>query len=109
LILISVLLLSGAYGFYRVTRNLPQITSLKDYQPSIVTTVYADDDSLIAEFYLERRIVVPLEQIPQILVEAFVSAEDSRFFEHEGIDSSVYFVPCGKTSRHAALSRAGAP
>ena len=86
LILISVLLLSGAYGFYRVTRNLPQITSLKDYQPSIVTTVYADDDSLIAEFYLERRIVVPLEQIPQILVEAFVSAEDSRFFEHEGID-----------------------
>jgi penicillin-binding protein 1A len=86
LILISVLLLSGAYGFYRVTRNLPQITSLTDYQPSIVTTVYDDNDSLIAEFYLERRIVVPLEQIPQILVEAFVSAEDSRFFQHEGID-----------------------
>ncbi len=86
LILVSVLLLSGGYGFYRITRNLPQITSLKDYQPSIVTTVYDDKDSLIAEFYLERRIVVPLEQIPQILVEAFVSAEDSRFFEHEGID-----------------------
>jgi len=81
-----VFLVSCAYGFYRITRNLPQITSLKDYQPSIVTTVYADDDSLIAEFYLERRIVVPLEQIPQTLVEAFVSAEDSRFFEHEGID-----------------------
>ena len=78
--------MSGAYGFYRVTQNLPQITSLQDYEPSIVTSVYAADGSLIAEFYLERRIVVPLEQIPRKVIEAFVSAEDSRFFEHEGID-----------------------
>jgi penicillin-binding protein 1A len=77
---------SGAYGFYRVTRNLPQITSLQDYEPSIVTNVYAADNRPIAEFYVERRIVVPLEQIPRKLIEAFVSAEDSRFFEHEGID-----------------------
>jgi penicillin-binding protein 1A len=83
---IFVLLVSGAYGFYRVTRNLPQITSLQDYEPSIVTTVYAADNRPIAEFYVERRIVVPLEQIPRKLIEAFVSAEDSRFFEHEGID-----------------------
>ena len=86
LILIVVLLGSGAYGFYRVTRNLPHISSLKDYQPSIVTTLYADDDSPIAEYYLERRIVVPLEKIPQTLIDAFVAAEDARFFEHEGID-----------------------
>jgi penicillin-binding protein 1A len=86
LILIVVLLGSGAYGFYRVTRNLPQISSLKDYQPSIVTTLYADDGSPIAEYYLERRIVVPLEKIPQTLIDAFVAAEDARFFEHEGID-----------------------
>jgi penicillin-binding protein 1A len=81
-----VVLGSGAYGFYRVTRNLPQISSLKDYQPSIVTNLYADDGSLIAEYYLERRIVVPLEKIPQTLIDAFVAAEDARFFEHEGID-----------------------
>ena len=86
LVVLFVLLVSGAYGFYRVTRNLPQISSLQDYEPSIVTNVYAADNSLIAEFYVERRIVVPLERIPQKLIEAFVSAEDSRFFEHEGID-----------------------
>jgi penicillin-binding protein 1A len=86
LLIIFVLLVSGAYGFYRVTRNLPQIASLQDYEPPIVTSVYAADNSLIAEFYVERRIVVPLERIPQKLIEAFVSAEDSRFFEHEGID-----------------------
>ncbi len=86
LVLIVVLLGSGAYGFYRVTRNLPPISSLKDYQPSIVTTLYADDGSPIAEYSLERRIVVPLEKIPQTLIDAFVAAEDSRFFEHEGID-----------------------
>jgi penicillin-binding protein 1A len=80
------MLLTGGYGFYRVTRNLPQIASLQDYQPSIVTNVYAEDGTPIAEFYIERRIVVPLEEIPQKLIWAFVAAEDSRFFEHEGID-----------------------
>jgi penicillin-binding protein 1A len=85
LLLIAVLMVGG-YAFYRVTRNLPQISSLKDYQPSIVTTVYADDGTPIAEYYIERRIVVPLQQIPQTLLHAFVAAEDSRFFEHEGID-----------------------
>ena len=81
-----MLLIVGGYGFYSITRNLPQISSLKDYQPSIVTNVYAYDGTRIAEFYLERRIVVPLEKIPQKLIWAFVAAEDSRFFEHEGID-----------------------
>ncbi|UCE84525.1 MAG: PBP1A family penicillin-binding protein [Deltaproteobacteria bacterium] len=80
------MLLTGGYSFYRVTRNLPQIASLQDYQPSIVTNVYADDGTPIAEFYIERRIVAPLEEIPQKLIWAFVAAEDSRFFEHEGID-----------------------
>ncbi len=86
LLLILAVLIVGGYAFYRVTRNLPQISSLSDYQPSIVTTIYADDSTPIAEYYLERRIVVPLEQIPQTLINAFVAAEDSRFFEHEGID-----------------------
>ena len=86
LLLLVAVLLVGGYAFYRVTRNLPQISSLQDYQPSIVTTVYADDSTPIAEYYLERRIVIPLAQVPQTVINAFVAAEDSRFFEHEGID-----------------------
>ena len=86
LLLLVVTSMVGGYAFYRVTRNLPKISSLKDYQPSIVTTVYADDGTPIAEYYLEKRIVVPLEEIPQTLIHAFVAAEDSSFFEHEGID-----------------------
>ena len=108
LVLIVVLLGSGAYGFYRVTRNLPQISSLKDYQPSIVTTLYADDGSPIAEYYLERRIVVPLEKIPQTLIDAFVAAEDSRFFEHEGIDFFGILRASWKNIKARALSRVAA-
>ena len=80
--------ITGGYGFYRVTRNLPQLSSLRDYQPNVITTIYADDGSPIAEYYVERRVVVPMEGMPEKLVQAFVAAEDSRFFEHEGIDLS---------------------
>jgi penicillin-binding protein 1A len=66
--------------------DLPKISTLKDYNPPIVTTVYSDDQHKIAEFYTERRIVVPLEQIPLKLRQAFIAAEDSRFYKHQGID-----------------------
>jgi len=86
LVLIVALLLAGGAGVYLVTRELPEIYSLKDYKPDIVTTVYADDGSPVAEFCRERRFVVPMDRIPKLLVQAFVAAEDSRFYEHEGLD-----------------------
>ena len=86
LILVLALLLAGGGGVYLITRELPEIYSLKDYKPNIVTTVYADDGSVVAEFCRERRIVVPMDRIPRLLVHAFVAAEDSRFYEHEGLD-----------------------
>jgi penicillin-binding protein 1A len=78
------LLAGGAYFYF--IKDLPKTSSLEDYRPPIVTTVYSDDHRKIAEFYKERRIVVPLSKMPRILTDAFVAAEDARFYKHKGID-----------------------
>jgi penicillin-binding protein 1A len=91
--LFGLVLMAGVVGalaaigfFFYLVEDLPKISSLADYRPATVTTVYADDEQKIAEFYKERRLVIPLADIPPMLVEAFIAAEDSRFYEHRGID-----------------------
>ena len=74
----------GVYLY--LSSNLPQISSLTEYHPPIITTVYSDDNRKIAEFFDERRIIKPLNEIPQELINAFIAAEDSRFYKHKGID-----------------------
>ncbi|MDJ0782952.1 MAG: PBP1A family penicillin-binding protein [Desulfosarcinaceae bacterium] len=85
---LCLLLAAGAAigGYLIYSRDLPRITSLRDYHPATVTTVYADDNTKIGEFYKERRIVVPLEKIPEQLKQAFIAAEDARFYKHRGVD-----------------------
>jgi len=63
-ILLSVfMMICGMFGaagiYFYLGRNLPKISSLKDYRPSVITTVYSDDNRKIAEFFKERRIVIP--------------------------------------------------
>jgi penicillin-binding protein 1A len=82
-ILAFLLIGLGAYLYFSFT--LPPIKSLEDYKPPIITKVFSDDGELIGEFSKERRIVVPGEQIPEILRQAFVAAEDAKFFQHKGI------------------------
>ncbi len=80
--------LLAAFGFYlQLERSLPSVKSLKEYRPAIVSSMYAADGSLIGEFYNERRFLVPLEAMPAHLIEAFIAAEDTRFFEHPGLDA----------------------
>ena len=68
--------------------DLPDASDLADYRPPTATRVYAGDGTLIGEFSDERRIYVPYEQIPEPVIHAFLSAEDSHFFQHGGIDVS---------------------
>jgi len=87
----SLFVLLGATGsiwgvYLYLSGDLPKISSLSDYKPSIITAVYSDDNRKIAEFYRERRVVVSLSDMPDMLKNAFVAAEDSRFYKHLGVD-----------------------
>lgn len=77
---------TGLAVYYHLSRDLPKISTLSDYRPSIITTVYSDDNRKIAEFFEERRIVIPISKMPEELVHAFVAAEDDRFYVHKGVD-----------------------
>lgn len=76
----------GVYFWYIWSSNLPYIGVLKDYRPPVVTRVYSADGEVIGRFWEEKRVLVDLDACPDHLVEAFVAAEDARFFEHEGVD-----------------------
>jgi len=67
------------------SRGLPSIEWAQRYRPPIVSTVWSGDEQLAAEFYNERRRVVPYERIPKKLVQAFVASEDKDFFDHPGV------------------------
>jgi len=89
LFLLGVGLIGGlglVAGYLYINEDLPKINSLMDYRPPIISKVFADDGRVIAEFFKERRIVVPLSEVSPTLVNAFVAAEDSRFFKHQGFD-----------------------
>jgi penicillin-binding protein 1A len=72
--------------WYFWSSNLPYIGSLREYNPPIITEVFSDDGEVIGRFWEEKRIVVPLDQVPEQLIHAFIAAEDARFFKHEGVD-----------------------
>ena len=72
--------------YYILLKELPSIAALKDYRPSIATRVYADNNELIDEFFLEDRKIIKITEVPKIVIQAFVAAEDARFYQHTGFD-----------------------
>ncbi|MGE5252815.1 MAG: penicillin-binding protein 1A [Planctomycetaceae bacterium] len=86
LVVLVVLVGAGVAFYFTIAFDLPRLTSLKDYQPYITSEVYSDDEVLLGEFFIEKRTVVPLSQMPRFLPKAFIAAEDARFFEHGGVD-----------------------
>ncbi|HKC95724.1 MAG TPA: PBP1A family penicillin-binding protein [Nitrospira sp.] len=78
--------LSTIVLLWHYSRDLPDLNQLQNYQPSLVTQVYSSDKQLIGQFFIERRILTPLQQIPERLRRAVIAVEDVRFFEHPGLD-----------------------
>ncbi len=79
-------------GYYYFSRNLPQLTSLADYQPPLVSRVFNARGELLAEYADEHRILVPLGRIPLQLRHAFLAAEDEHFYQHPGINPARIFA-----------------
>ena len=67
--------------------GLPDYKKLSNYQPPISSRVYSNDGKLIAEYALQKRLFVPYESIPEVIINSFLSAEDKNFFEHPGVDA----------------------
>jgi len=81
-----LLFLSGALLFFYFSRQLPDFASLKERDLNAFSIVYSEEDEVVGKFLLENRIPIPYEKIPKPLIQAFLAAEDSEFFQHRGID-----------------------
>jgi penicillin-binding protein 1A len=86
LALVGVLVLLGYV--YSLSRDLPSVETLQNYQPPVTTRVYASNGDLLGEYARERRIFIPIAFVPKLVIEAFTSAEDKNFYSHPGIDPS---------------------
>ena len=81
--------LGGAFALHtydKYAADLPSLDTLSHYQPKVMSRVYAGDSRLIAELATERRIFVPIGSIPDMVKQAFLSAEDQKFWTHKGVD-----------------------
>lgn len=90
---LAVLAALGLFGifaliglFFYISHDLPQINSLKDYNPPMNSRIMSRDNEVLLEIGNETRDVVPFDKIPKKVVDAFLAAEDDNFYQHEGID-----------------------
>jgi penicillin-binding protein 1A len=77
---------AALWAFTILPRSLPSVKTLETFQPLQGTKVYDDNDELLTELHVERRIFVPLAHIPQTLRDAIIATEDRRFYSHFGVD-----------------------
>jgi penicillin-binding protein 1A len=107
------LVAAGAIGglMYIYSKDLPDYSQLQDYEPPVMTRVHAADGQLLAEFAKERRLYIPIQAVPKLVINAFISAEDKNFYEHPGIDFSgiaragwVYVQNLGRNRRPQGAS-----
>lgn len=85
---VAFLIGAAAIGFLylKYSQDLPDHAQLAQYEPPITTRVHAADGSLLAEYARERRLYLPIQAVPKLIIAAFLSAEDKNFYKHNGVD-----------------------
>ena len=78
---------SVLWVFWEYGRDLPDYRQLAKYDPPVMTRVHAGNGALLAEYATEKRVFVPVTEMPEPLIDAFLSAEDKDFFNHPGVDA----------------------
>ncbi|MBN1621248.1 MAG: PBP1A family penicillin-binding protein [Endomicrobiales bacterium] len=107
-VIASLLLIFGLAEYMRyLIKDLPSIHTLEDYTPSLVTRLYDINGELITEFYIERRTLLPLKDIPVDLQNAVLAIEDDKFFEHWGISFRGIFRAALNNIRRRRVSQGG--
>ncbi len=86
LLVVTMVGVAAVWAFAVLPKSLPSLTTLESFEPLQGTKIYDDNDEFITELHMERRIFVPLAQVPQILRDAVIATEDRRFYYHWGID-----------------------
>src|SRR5881392_61249 len=88
----TVVFLVGVAGvagaIWHFSKDLPDYSQLQDYEPPVMTRVHASDGALLGEYSKERRLYLPIQAVPKMVINAFLAAEDKNFYEHGGIDFS---------------------
>ena len=84
-IIVIILFVFSTLWYFSI--GLPDYKKLSNYQPPISSRVYSEDGKLIAEYALQKRLFIPYDSIPKVVINSFLSAEDKNFFEHPGIDA----------------------
>ena len=88
----TVVFLVGVAGvagaIWHFSKDLPDYSQLQDYEPPVMTRVHAADGALLGEYSKERRLYLPIQAVPKLVINAFLAAEDKNFYEHGGIDFS---------------------
>jgi penicillin-binding protein 1A len=86
LLLVLMGMSAGVGIYFWAVRDLPGFTTITDYNPPLVTTVFTRNNNVLGYFYKEKRFLVPLSEMSPFVGKAFLAAEDSGFYEHEGVD-----------------------
>lgn len=107
LAVISIILGISAGSYLAISMGIPSIEEMKQYKPAAGSKIYADDDVLIGELKAEKGIFVPINKIPEHMINAVIAVEDSRFWRHKGIDYLAIMRAVIKDIIHVGLKEGG--